>query len=230
MSAIVDPVAPSLQKRLWWPAIIAGAIVALAAQVMLGVIGGAFGVSGANAGSNALGVISAVWLILTPLVALFAGGMCAVFLARPRERRFASFYGVMVWAVGLLAAGVIASVVASTSFAGLLTGAGIEHAGYMNAPRAERQHIQNQKNSTDANKIQDKASDYGTGGAWALSFDLVFSLLTCIGGAALMHGRIFENREDDRRVSRGNSSGIDTGLPVERHVITSETEYRPDLH
>lgn len=69
--------------RVSWGAIFAGAIIALATQVVLTLIGTAVGLAtlnpatGENPTGTTLGVGAAVWLVISSLVSLFLGGYVA---------------------------------------------------------------------------------------------------------------------------------------------------------
>src|SRR6266536_747309 len=68
--------------RVRWSSVIPGAFCAVAIQIVLGLFGAAFGFAGESAGLKAL---SAVWEVLTPLVALFFGATMAVSLGGRRN-------------------------------------------------------------------------------------------------------------------------------------------------
>ncbi len=83
--------------RIRWASVFAGAFCAVAVQIVLGLFGAAFGFGGEGAGVNAL---PAVWEVLTPAVALFAGSVLAISLD---GRRNAYLNGFMVWCIFLAA-------------------------------------------------------------------------------------------------------------------------------
>jgi hypothetical protein len=69
--------------RISWGAIFAGAVVALATQLVLTLIGGAIGLAtlspatGQSPSGTALGVSAAIWLVITSLISLFMAGYVA---------------------------------------------------------------------------------------------------------------------------------------------------------
>src|SRR3954447_16227771 len=69
--------------RISWGAIFAGAIIALATQLVLTLIGAAVGLAtldpatGQNPSGTTLGIGAAVWLVISSLVSLFLGGYVA---------------------------------------------------------------------------------------------------------------------------------------------------------
>jgi hypothetical protein len=89
--------------RLSWGPIIAGVLLALAAHVVLGLVGGALGFAAEPAESTALGALAAFWGLLTPLVATLLGAWLACRLAAREDEVGSNLHGVMVWCVGLVA-------------------------------------------------------------------------------------------------------------------------------
>lgn len=77
--------------QIQWGPVIGGAFVALAVMVVLGLFGTAFGLGGATG-------LSAVWQILTPLVAIFIGSITAVVASSEAS------YGnaIMVWCLAVV--------------------------------------------------------------------------------------------------------------------------------
>src|SRR5919199_4079268 len=66
--------------RISWGAVFAGAIIALATQIVLALIGMAIGLAtlnpttGASPSGTALGAGAAIWLVISSLISLFIGG------------------------------------------------------------------------------------------------------------------------------------------------------------
>src|SRR4030095_14055815 len=66
--------------RISWRALFAGAIIALAAQLVLTLIGTAVGLAtlnpatGQNPSGTTLGIGAGIWLVISSLVSLFLGG------------------------------------------------------------------------------------------------------------------------------------------------------------
>src|SRR5256714_12650325 len=69
--------------RISWGAIFAGAIIALATQLLLTLIGTAVGLAtlnpatGQNPSSTTLGIGAVIWLVISSLLSLFLGGYVA---------------------------------------------------------------------------------------------------------------------------------------------------------
>jgi hypothetical protein len=95
------------RAQVHWGAAVTGAFFAVAIAIVLGLFGTAFGLGAQSSGSGGLAVLSAVWGVLTPLVAGFVGAAIAAGLA---GRPGAYLNGTMVWALGLAYAGLLAAV------------------------------------------------------------------------------------------------------------------------
>jgi hypothetical protein len=108
----------ALPLKLSWGAIFGGTFFALATWFLLFVLGAAIGVTSANLGHlRGAGVFTGVWALVTPLVALFLGGMVAARMAGVIDRAGAAVVGLVVWAFATLA-----SVGLLTSLFGVLFG------------------------------------------------------------------------------------------------------------
>src|SRR3982751_6607771 len=86
--------------RISWGAIFAGAIIALATQIVLALVGMAIGLAtlnpatGDNPSGTALGAGAAIWLLISSLVSLFIGGYVA---ARLAGRFNGWLHGLVTW-------------------------------------------------------------------------------------------------------------------------------------
>jgi hypothetical protein len=89
--------------RVEWGPVIAGVLCAVAAQIVLGLFGVAFGFASRPAASSGLGVLAGVWEMVTPIVASFVGAYVAVRIAGDRGEPGALLHGAMVWCIGLIA-------------------------------------------------------------------------------------------------------------------------------
>src|SRR5512142_2439419 len=104
--------------RIAWGPVIAGVLLALAAHVVLGLIGGALGFAAEPADSRALGVAAGFWGLLTPLVATALGAWLACRLAARFDEAGSNLHGVMVWSIGLVAGALF---LASAAASGAMT-------------------------------------------------------------------------------------------------------------
>src|SRR4051812_34910975 len=79
--------------RISWGAVFAGAIIALATQIVLALIGMAIGLatlnpaSGDSPSGTTLGAGAAIWLVVSSLISLFIGGYIAAGASRPFKGR-----------------------------------------------------------------------------------------------------------------------------------------------
>lgn len=106
------PVVERTGFRLSWGAILAGAVVATALQMVFSVLGLAIGLGAYDVGDAArpFGIGAAVWVLLTALVTLFVGGMTTGRLAGVLTRGDGMLHGIVLWGVSaLLAAWMVAS-------------------------------------------------------------------------------------------------------------------------
>src|SRR5688572_6232407 len=114
----------SVGSRISWGAIAAGAVVALAMQFLLGVLGAAVGVSVHDrVETENLQTAAAIWSIVTVCAALFVGGMVTSQFTVGENRTEAVLYGIIMW--GLLYAALLAlgAAGARTGFNALMTAA-----------------------------------------------------------------------------------------------------------
>lgn len=114
--------APALPSRVSWGAIIAGALVALAIGVMLNVLGAAIGATAVDAvnrdtpSASSFGIGAGIWLLVSNLIGLAAGGYTAARLSGTSDGMDATLHGVGVWALAFLVSAVLlGNVVAGTA-------------------------------------------------------------------------------------------------------------------
>lgn len=92
-------------RRVSWGAIFAGAAIAMAIMVLLGLLGVAIGatisdpVSGDTPSAEAYGVGAGLWWIVSGILALLAGGWAAARLAGLRRKGEGPLHGLVTWAV-----------------------------------------------------------------------------------------------------------------------------------
>ena len=114
--------APSLPPRVSWGAIIAGALVAVAVGAMLNILGAAIGASTVDAvardtpSGTSLGIGAGIWLLVSNLIGLAAGGYTAARLSGTSDGTDATLHGLGVWATAfLVSAALLGNVVAGTT-------------------------------------------------------------------------------------------------------------------
>lgn len=97
-------VSTALYSRINWGAVIAGLVIALGLQLVLGLAGAATGLAAYDVGDSGrpFGIGAAIWALLTPLIALFVGGMTTGRLAGVLSRKDGFLHGALVWALSTL--------------------------------------------------------------------------------------------------------------------------------
>jgi len=98
--------------KVSWASIMAGLVVALGTWVLLTVLGLALGLSSADPNNPATslksaGLITGIWSLVVPFVALLAGGLVAARTAGVVTRPTGAIHGVVLWALATLASVVL---------------------------------------------------------------------------------------------------------------------------
>lgn len=90
--------------RLSWGAILAGLVIALVAQIVLSVLGIAVGATLWDPGdpARALGIGAGIWVAVSALLALFAGGLVTGRLAGVLTPGDAALHGGVMWGLSIL--------------------------------------------------------------------------------------------------------------------------------
>jgi hypothetical protein len=109
------------QPNLRWGSVFAGTVFAVGLWILLQALGMGLGLSAIDtddAGNlKGVGIGAGIWSILSPLIAIFCGGLIAGRMASARDRMGAAIHGAVVWAlmtvVGLWAVVAIVSTLAS---------------------------------------------------------------------------------------------------------------------
>ncbi len=105
--------APSLPPRASWGAIASGAIIALAIGLMLNTLGVAVGATAVDAvgrdtpSASTLGIGAGIWLVVSNLIGLAAGGYVAARLSGTADDTDAVLHGLGAWAVTFLVSAVL---------------------------------------------------------------------------------------------------------------------------
>lgn len=242
-------------SRLHWPAIMAGFFAAVAVQLVLLAIGGAIGISGLTAVYHpgtveGLNVAAGIWTVLSPIVSLFAGGMVAVLLARPLDRRMASFHGGMVWCLSMILGGAIVLAIAAPSIGGTLGGAaagtttGIAAAETTNHPRTAIKNADRTKadldrrldkngNGTSKDERLDTAktaAKAGSGVAWGTVIAMLLGFAGSMFGSIAAHGSLYGRPDSEDRAVSTTTTTEEKHRIVTPPEVTSTDYDRPELH
>ncbi|WP_085809172.1 hypothetical protein [Sphingomonas sp. TZW2008] len=95
-------------RRISWGAIFAGVVIAVAVQLLLGILGTGIGLSmvdpsdGTTPGAAGFGIGAGIYWLITTIVALGAGGYAAARVSGVTERFDAMVHGLVVWGVTLI--------------------------------------------------------------------------------------------------------------------------------
>jgi hypothetical protein len=90
-------------KRISWAAVIAAVILALALQLVLNMIGAGFGSSaidplqGETPDATTFSIAAGIWMVVSSLFALFAGGWLASYLAGVTRDEDGTLHGLVTW-------------------------------------------------------------------------------------------------------------------------------------
>jgi len=94
--------------RVSWGAIFAGVVIAVAVQLVLGILGTGIGltmvdpVEGTTPGATGFGIGAGIYWLITTILALGAGGYAAARVAGVHDRFDALVHGLVVWGVTLI--------------------------------------------------------------------------------------------------------------------------------
>ncbi|MHA0319719.1 hypothetical protein ACXY7D_15960 [Sphingomonas melonis] len=94
--------------RLSWGAVFAGVVIAVAVQLVLGILGAGIGltmvdpVEGTTPGAAGFGIGAGIFWLITTVLALGAGGYAAARVAGVHDRFDALVHGLVVWGVTLI--------------------------------------------------------------------------------------------------------------------------------
>ena len=101
---------PAWARRVAWQSVLAGAVVALAAELLLSVLGLSVGATIINPNSASqntaqnIGIGEAAWMIITTIVSLYLGGWVAGRMSGLTRGAEGALHGLVTWGVATLAA------------------------------------------------------------------------------------------------------------------------------
>jgi hypothetical protein len=203
-----------VRSRITWQAVLAGAIIAMAANLVITFFLAAVGLTLNEAGvrENTVGIAALIATIIGIIVSLFIGGWVTVQLTAGETEQEAVLYGILTWAT-----------VVALSF--LLVGMGMRAAGYfalvggtMAAQTPEVRNAQNWEQALrnagasqatidsvrgtlnpnqgvapgpDVQTAQERAREAAVGASWAALVGIMLSMVACIGGAMVGRGPSF---------------------------------------
>jgi hypothetical protein len=91
------------QPRLRWSAVFAGTVCGVGFWMLLQLLGLGIGLAAVDVGDaeslRGVGVGTTVWSLVSPLIAMFFGGVLAGKLAQTYDRKVAAVHGLLMWAI-----------------------------------------------------------------------------------------------------------------------------------
>lgn len=104
---VYDPHVHRVRRRHLWAAIIAGVLVALGVQLLLGTLGMAIGLTVVDPAEDAepfsgVGMGAGIWWVLSSIIALFVGGWAAGRMGGIYNKLNATLQGLVTWSLATL--------------------------------------------------------------------------------------------------------------------------------
>jgi hypothetical protein len=201
-------------QRFRWGAVIAGLFLAIASQILLGMLGIAVGLTAVNPASasplSGVGLGAGIWTVIAALISLFVGGYAAARLGNAMNRGEGMLAGALTWATSLVLAlwlvGSVAATAASMATATPSPGARTPAPAQIR-PGAPRGSLESAAR---------RGADDAAKGAWLTFGGACVSLLTALlGGAA-----------GARSLDRHRGAGPRARMREEREEVASEMRER----
>ncbi len=185
-----------VRSRISWPAIVAGAVVAVAVNLVLTLFFAALGLTIAEAGvrDGVVGTGALIAALVGIVLSLFVGGWVSTQLTAGESERESVLYGILTWA---LVVGFSLAIVGMGARAGYFAIVGGSMIGQQNP--AVQQKIESarataeQKQAEVANDpaAQDRAEKAAIGASWAALVGIMLSMAAAIVGAMCGRGAAF---------------------------------------
>lgn len=207
--------------RLSWGPVIAGVLLALAAHVVLGLVGAAIGFAAEPTGSRALGAGAGIWALITAFVATALGAWLAVRMAGREDEAGSNLHGVMVWCIGLIAGAIF---LAGTAASGTMA-AGTAASGNADALRSLTGTPRAQVTAPTAEARTDAAAKAAAAVAGGAAMAGLCGLLGAFVGAGIARRR-GKGRGLGFRVSVRRTHAEEEVLPSERGYGTIPPDVR----
>lgn len=237
-------------RTLRWPAVFAGFFVAVGFQILLLAIGAALGITSTSTGGGASrgwGILAAIWTLLSPIAALFLGGLAAGWAARPATRRIGRFHGVVVWCITtVLGAWLIGNIASFTmgSLAGVTgqalsaaatvaRGADLSRERGAAALRGQQEALRGRAEGLRAAGQQ--VANVGTGIAWGTVVSMLLALGASVLGGSRGHRMAVEDEPERHLIEREPSAPLPprpspSREPREEREAREVPKHPEDLH
>ncbi len=202
-----------VRSRITWQAVLAGAVTALAVNLVFTLFFAAIGLTLTEAGvrANAVGTGALIATLLGIIAALFVGGAVSAQLTAGETEREAVIYGIMTWAAVLIFSAMLVGMGLRAGYFALVGGAMIVQgspevqsaANWEQAARnagVSQERIEAAKASVDPNRAQALANDpaaqqraheAAVAASWAALVGVLLSMASAIGGALCGRGPSF---------------------------------------
>jgi hypothetical protein len=202
-----------VRSRISWSAVLSGAVIALAVNMVLTMFFAALGLSLTEAGvrAHAVGVGALIAILLSIIFALFVGGWVTAQLTAGETEREAILYGILTWAVVVALSAWLVGAGLRTGYFALVGGAVIVQTSpdVQNAQNWEQaarnagvaqERIDAAKASIDPNKAREAANDPAAqkrveeaaiAASWGAPVGVMLSMAAAIGGALVGRGPSF---------------------------------------
>jgi ABC-type transport system involved in multi-copper enzyme maturation permease subunit len=190
----------SVQSRVSWGALLAGAAVGVAIYTVLALLGVAVGLTVSdNASSENIGLGAGIWAFVSLVIAMFFAGWVTTQCTVGETRTEAILYGIVVWAV--TATFLVWS--AATGF-GITKAATSSHNG-RTANSESTVKAGDLAGAQAANSISSSGSDHERlqVASWWTFFGTLLSVIAAIGGAMLGPYEFVARRSDRPRTTTG---------------------------
>lgn len=216
-----------VQSRISWPAIFAGAVMALAVYLVLTLLGSSIGLSlGGDVRAENMATGAAIWAVVTTIVALFVGGWVTSQVAVGENKVEAMVHGIVMWGVvlaiflWLVATGVragfgamvgMANFVDTTNWEAAAARAGVP-SGQIEEARLAAAQARGEATTEESRR---EAMTAAATASWWTLFGTMLSMVAAIGGALLGSGpsiRLLLVQPG----SRGAGVGLGSHHPVPR--------------
>jgi hypothetical protein len=192
-----------VRSRISWPAIVAGAVVAVATNLVLTLFFAALGLTIAEAGvrAGAVGTAALIAALVSIVLSLFVGGWVSTQLTAGENEREAVLYGILTWA---LVVGFSLAIVGMGARAGYFAIVGGSMIGQQNPTIQQRldaglttveqkaaQTQEELKNDAAAQQRIEQAQKAAVGASWAALVGIMLSMAASIIGAMVGCGTAF---------------------------------------
>ena len=206
---------PHLRDRVRWSSILAGLFSALAALMVLSLLGVAIGLTAASGDPNGgvagaagkagnYGIGAAIWAAVAALISFFIGGYVAAHTAGIRGKTNGWINGALVWAITLP----LLLWLASSGASGFLNAIGFNLQGFTNSLTTAVNNSGTNPANTDPAAVQ-QATETARNGAWGALIALLLGLVAASLGGWLGGRSHYDqlNENDDNRQGGARNLG-----------------------